>query len=84
MALTVGIIVGFTQGIILIFFETFVCNIMASDENAKLLCQENSYDPEKGFVALLFLNIVTIGPTLFFLFRLERIIISLKYRLWKS
>jgi len=71
MSLIIGIAVGFSQGIITVFFETFVC-ALADKGTARLYCREQLYDPSTGFLALTFLNILSIGPTLLFLFKFEK------------
>eukprot|EP01022_Parablepharisma_sp_SALTPOND_P005085 TRINITY_DN121634_c0_g1_i1.p1 TRINITY_DN121634_c0_g1~~TRINITY_DN121634_c0_g1_i1.p1 ORF type:complete len:468 (-),score=9.49 TRINITY_DN121634_c0_g1_i1:154-1557(-) len=72
-ALLVGIIIGLSQGIINVFFEQFFCHLADTDTTLSY-CQNKFYNPESGFAYLFFLNILAIGPTLFFLYSLERIL----------
>ncbi len=71
-ALIVALVFGFTQGIILVFFNRYICH-NAETEAAKSVCEEDAYDPSEGILWLLLLNFFTIGPAIFFLYKLERI-----------
>ncbi|MDR3548627.1 MAG: hypothetical protein P4M11_10260 [Candidatus Pacebacteria bacterium] len=73
IALILGILVAFSQGIIDVFFSRYVCDI-ASNEATKMYCERQQYDPNQGFLAMLLLNIFTTAPTYLFLIRLERIL----------
>jgi len=69
--LIVGIVVGFSQGVISIFFERFICNL-TEDESTRLYCQEKIYNPDHMMMSMFLLNIFTIGPTALFICKLEK------------
>ncbi len=70
-ALIAGLVIGFMQGVIIYFFETFVCSRSSKGDSSDLYCQEQKYDPSKGLLALAFIYLLVIGPVIFFLDRLE-------------
>ncbi len=72
-ALFVGLVIGFVQGIITYFFDEFVCSMSSGGSITDLYCQQQTFDPSKGFLALMFLYLLAVGPAIFFLVRLERI-----------
>jgi len=47
---------------------------MADTEGARVQCKQDIYNPSSGFLWLMLLNLLAIGPVLFFLYKLERIL----------
>ncbi len=70
-ALLVGIVIGFSQGVITVFFQNFLCDL-ATNETTRSYCQKQMYDVSGGLLSMLLLYIVAVGPVLFYLYRLER------------
>ncbi len=69
-ALWVGIIIGLSQGIIISFFEDFFCALV-DNTTTLMYCKQQVYNPQEGFIYLLFLNAFAVGPTLIFLYYFE-------------
>jgi len=82
-AICIGILIGISEGIINAFFEGFLCFLVDS-ETTMAYCQKQVNNPDSGLYYLVFANLLSIGPTLFYLYYLERIflIADIVYRLW--
>lgn len=71
-ALAIGVGVGLSQGIIDAFFKNYLCHIMNSNPGFAY-CEKQIYSVNSDFTYLIFLNVLAIGPTIFFLSFLERL-----------
>jgi hypothetical protein len=71
-ALLIGITIGLSQGIIDAFFKNYLCHMMNSNPGYAY-CEKQIYSVNGDFTYLLFLNVLAIGPTLLFLYFLERL-----------
>ena len=71
-AMLVGVTIGLSQGIIDAFFKDYLCHIMNSNPGYAY-CEKQIYSVNEDFTYLVFLNVLAIGPTLFFLYFFERL-----------
>eukprot|EP00826_Nyctotherus_ovalis_P005789 TRINITY_DN11316_c0_g1_i17.p1 TRINITY_DN11316_c0_g1~~TRINITY_DN11316_c0_g1_i17.p1 ORF type:complete len:147 (-),score=19.62 TRINITY_DN11316_c0_g1_i17:610-1050(-) len=69
-ALIIGIIVGMSQGVINVFFEGFLCQLV-NNEVTSSYCKQTLYNPTSSFSYMLFLNALAVAPTLSFVYYFE-------------